>query len=80
MLQYVTAGANPMSVKKGIDKTCDFLIGKLKEHAKPVKGRLDIKVSGGRRGGRSGNNLWSFIEQPAKPVKGGTWNNKVEHL
>ena len=47
MQQYVTAGANPMSVKKGIDKTCDFLIGKLKEHAKPVKGRLDIKVNGG---------------------------------
>ena len=43
----MTAGANPMSVKKGIDKTCDFLIGKLKEHAKPVKGRLDIKVNGG---------------------------------
>ena len=47
MQQYVTAGANPMSVKKGIDKTCEFLIGKLKEHAKPVKGRLDIKVNGG---------------------------------
>ena len=24
--QYVTAGANPISVKKGIDKTCDFLV------------------------------------------------------
>ena len=43
--QYVTAGANPMVVKHGIDKTCEYLVGKLKEHAKPVKGRVDIKVS-----------------------------------
>jgi len=42
--QYVTAGANPMSIKKGIDKTCAHLVAKLKEHAKPVKGRTDIKV------------------------------------
>ncbi|KAK9840846.1 hypothetical protein WJX81_008644 [Elliptochloris bilobata] len=42
-LQYVTAGANPISVKKGIDKTCDFLVGKLKEKAQPVKGSSDIK-------------------------------------
>lgn len=42
--QVVTAGANPISVKKGIDKTCEFLVAKLKEVAKPVKGRADIKV------------------------------------
>ena len=42
--QYVTAGANPISVKKGIDKTCDFLVSKLKERAQPVKGNSDIKV------------------------------------
>eukprot|EP01023_Acetabularia_acetabulum_P001875 TRINITY_DN1073_c0_g1_i1.p1 TRINITY_DN1073_c0_g1~~TRINITY_DN1073_c0_g1_i1.p1 ORF type:complete len:583 (-),score=171.88 TRINITY_DN1073_c0_g1_i1:587-2335(-) len=42
-LQYVTAGANPISVKKGIDKTCDFLVEKLKEKAKTVSGRSDIK-------------------------------------
>jgi chaperonin GroEL (HSP60 family) len=33
-----------MSIKKGIDKTCAHLVAKLKEHAKPVKGRTDIKV------------------------------------
>jgi chaperonin GroEL (HSP60 family) len=44
-LQVVTAGANPMNVKKGIDKTCEYLVGKLKEAAKPVKGRDDIKVN-----------------------------------
>jgi chaperonin GroEL (HSP60 family) len=43
-VQNVTAGANPISVKKGIDKTCDFLVAKLKELATPVKGSADIKV------------------------------------
>jgi len=42
-LQSVTAGANPIAVKKGIDKTCDFLVGKLRENAKPVNGREDIR-------------------------------------
>jgi chaperonin GroEL (HSP60 family) len=42
-----------MVVKKGIDKTCEFLVAKLKEHAKPVKGRNDIKV-GDQEGGREG--------------------------
>ncbi|GAB4818835.1 hypothetical protein N2152v2_005881 [Parachlorella kessleri] len=61
-LQNVTAGANPIVIKKGIDKTCEFLVGwweegaagsegggrpgvvgKLKEHATPVKGSGDIK-------------------------------------
>lgn len=43
-MQAVTSGANPVSIKKGIDKTCEFLVGKLRENAKPVKGTEDIKV------------------------------------
>ena len=43
-LQAVTAGSNPITLKKGIDKTCDFLVAKLKEVARPVKGTEDIKV------------------------------------
>ncbi|KAL4439015.1 hypothetical protein ABPG77_006952 [Micractinium sp. CCAP 211/92] len=42
-LQNVTAGANPISIKRGIDKTCDFLVEKLKEFARPVKGSSEIK-------------------------------------
>jgi chaperonin GroEL (HSP60 family) len=42
--QAVTAGANPITLKKGIDKTCDFLVKKLKELARPVKGTEDIRV------------------------------------
>ena len=43
-LQAVTSGANPINIKRGIDKTCTFLVGKLKENAKPVQGSDDIKV------------------------------------
>lgn len=44
LLQAVTSGANPIAIKKGIDKTCDFLVEKLRENAKPVQGTQDIKV------------------------------------
>ncbi len=44
MVQAVTAGSNPITLKKGIDKTCDFLVKKLKEVARPVKGTDDIRV------------------------------------
>lgn len=42
-LQAVSAGANPISVKKGIDKTCTFLVEKLREKAKQISGPKDIK-------------------------------------
>lgn len=42
-LQSVTAGANPMNIKRGIDRACDFLVGELRKQAKPVKGREDIR-------------------------------------
>ena len=44
-VQAVTSGANPIAVKKGIDKACEFLIKKLRENSKPVKGTEDIRVS-----------------------------------
>ena len=43
-LQYIESGANPINVKKGIDKACEFLISELKKKAKPVQGREDIKA------------------------------------
>lgn len=39
----VTSGANPVSLKKGIDKTVLSLIDELEKKARPVKGRDDIK-------------------------------------
>ena len=35
-LRNVAAGANAITLKKGIDKASDFLVSKIKEHAKPI--------------------------------------------
>ncbi|CAI9105013.1 OLC1v1003842C1 [Oldenlandia corymbosa var. corymbosa] len=43
-LLSVTSGANPVSVKKGIDKTVLGLIEELEKKSRPVKGRDDIKA------------------------------------
>ncbi|KVI09322.1 Chaperone, tailless complex polypeptide 1 [Cynara cardunculus var. scolymus] len=43
-LLSVTSGANPVSIKKGIDKTVHALIEELEKRARPVKGRDDIKA------------------------------------
>ncbi|CAM8886370.1 unnamed protein product [Rhodiola kirilowii] len=43
-LLSVTSGANPVSVKKGIDKTVAGLIVELEKKARPVKGGDDIKA------------------------------------
>jgi chaperonin GroEL (HSP60 family) len=43
-LLAVTSGANPVAVKKGIDKTVAGLIEELKLRARPVQGREDIKA------------------------------------
>ncbi|KAK8485866.1 hypothetical protein V6N13_138538 [Hibiscus sabdariffa] len=43
-LLSVTSGANPVSVKKGIDKTVQGLVQELEKKARPVKGRDDIKA------------------------------------
>ncbi|KAJ1425919.1 TCP-1-like chaperonin intermediate domain superfamily [Sesbania bispinosa] len=43
-LLTVTSGANPVSIKKGIDKTIQGLIEELEKKARAVKGRDDIKA------------------------------------
>ncbi|XP_024403773.1 ruBisCO large subunit-binding protein subunit alpha isoform X2 [Physcomitrium patens] len=43
-LQNVSAGANPIAIKKGIDKTISALIEELKRQSRPVQGRDDIKA------------------------------------
>jgi chaperonin GroEL len=35
-LRNVAAGANPIAIKRGIDKAIEHLVGKIKEHAQPV--------------------------------------------
>lgn len=39
----VTSGANPVSIKKGIDKTVQKLVEELEKKSRPVKGGGDIK-------------------------------------
>ncbi|CAN0898921.1 RuBisCO large subunit-binding protein subunit alpha, chloroplastic [Linum grandiflorum] len=43
-LLSVTSGANPVSIKKGIDKTVQGLIYELEQRSRPVEGRDDIKA------------------------------------
>jgi chaperonin GroEL len=41
-LKVVAAGANPMLIKRGLDKGADALVAELKSLAKPVRDRADI--------------------------------------
>ncbi|KAL9269715.1 RuBisCO large subunit-binding protein subunit alpha, chloroplastic-like protein [Drosera capensis] len=43
-LLSVTSGANPVSLKRGIEKTVQALVEELEKEARPVKGREDIKA------------------------------------
>jgi chaperonin GroEL len=45
-LKNVTAGANPMLIKRGIEKAVDALVAELKQHAIPVEGRKAITEVG----------------------------------
>ncbi len=42
----VTAGANPMDLKRGIDKAVEAIIENLKKISKPVEGQLEIEQIG----------------------------------
>ncbi|KAL9416268.1 hypothetical protein AB3S75_039458 [Citrus x aurantiifolia] len=43
-LLSVTSGANPVSLKRGIDKTVHGLVEELEKRARPIEGRDDIKA------------------------------------
>ncbi len=43
-LRYVTAGANPTLIKKGIDKTVETVIGELKKMSREVSGEMIAQV------------------------------------
>ncbi|HHT9134412.1 MAG TPA: TCP-1/cpn60 chaperonin family protein, partial [Candidatus Avalokitesvara rifleensis] len=45
-LKNVTAGANAMAVKRGIDKAVEAVVNKLKQMSTPVKGRKEIEQVG----------------------------------
>ncbi|HLB94354.1 MAG TPA: chaperonin GroEL [Candidatus Babeliales bacterium] len=41
--KYVTAGANPMELKRGIEKAVEVVVAEIKKQAKPVSGRKEIE-------------------------------------
>ena len=41
-LRNITAGANPVEVKRGMDKACEVILANLKEASKVVNGKEDI--------------------------------------
>ncbi len=45
-LKNVTAGANPMSVKRGIDRAVEAIVKELKELSRPVPGKNEISQVG----------------------------------
>ena len=45
-LKNVAAGANPMAIKRGIDKAVDIVVAEIKKLSKPVKGRAEIAQVG----------------------------------
>ncbi len=45
-LKNVVAGANPMAIKRGIDKAVGIVVAELKKLSKPVKGRAEIAQVG----------------------------------
>jgi chaperonin GroEL len=45
-LKNVTAGANPVALKRGIDKAVEACVAQLKKDSTPVKGRKDIAQIG----------------------------------
>src|SRR3954447_22180058 len=44
--KLVTAGANPMEIKKGIDEAVEVIVKHLKEQSKPTKGKTEIAQVG----------------------------------
>ena len=41
--KYVTAGANPMELKRGIDKAVKIAVAEIKTNSKPVSGKTEIE-------------------------------------
>ncbi|NJN71931.1 MAG: chaperonin GroEL [Limnothrix sp. RL_2_0] len=45
-LRNVAAGANPIAIKRGIDKAAEFIVGRIKEQARPVEDSTAIAQVG----------------------------------
>ena len=66
-LRNVAAGANPIALKRGIDKATEFLVGKIKDHAKPVEDSKAIAQVGSISAGND-NEVGQMIAQAMDKV------------
>ena len=60
-VKAVTAGANPMALKRGIDKSVAIVIEALKNHSKPVSGDMIAQV--GRISANSDSTIGDVIAE-----------------
>src|SRR5579872_5875001 len=62
----VTAGANPMAMKRGIDKAVEAVVGELQRFSKPVSGDMIAQV--GRISANSDSTIGDVIAEAMKKV------------
>src|SRR4051795_13246010 len=65
-VKVVTAGANPMSIKRGIDKAVEFAVEEIKRLSKPVAGDMIAQV--GRISANSDATIGDVIAQAMQKV------------
>jgi chaperonin GroEL len=65
-VKAVTAGANPMAVKRGIDKSVDLVVGELQKLSKPVSGDMIAQV--GRISANSDSTIGDVIAEAMQKV------------
>ena len=65
-VKAVTAGANPMAIKRGIDKSVGLLVEELKKLSKPVSGDMIAQV--GRISANSDSTIGDVIAEAMKKV------------
>lgn len=66
-LRNVAAGANPIALKRGIDKATEYLVAKIKDHAKPVEDSTAISQVGSISAGND-EEVGSMIAQAMDKV------------
>jgi chaperonin GroEL len=65
-IKAVTAGANPMAVKRGIDKSVEIVVEEIKKLSKPVTGDMIAQV--GRISANSDSTIGDVIAEAMKKV------------
>src|ERR1700719_4419465 len=65
-VKAVTAGANPMAIKRGIDKAVELAVEELKKLSKPVSGDMIAQV--GRISANSDSTIGNIIAEAMKKV------------